>query len=109
MPIFPSLQKLIESALEIGLFENFIHRPPIHGPATTPAYSNTAFQILSYCLERIVGQNYDTIFKTDLTDRLDLKRTALRISANSSFTAQGYIPMGIEESGWLFDGGDEAP
>jgi CubicO group peptidase (beta-lactamase class C family) len=107
--VFPSSQLLIESALEIGLFENFIHRPPIHGPATTPAYSNTAFQILTYCLEKIVGQTYSTIFKTNLTDRLDLKRTTLWIPANSSFTAQGYIPIGIEESGWLFDAGDEAP
>lgn len=90
-------------------FEIFTQRPPIYLPATTPVYSNVAFQILAYALEAIVGQSFPAIFDQTMQQDLGLTRTALAIPTNDTFTAHGIIPLSLELSGWTVDGGDENP
>ncbi|KAK5047510.1 hypothetical protein LTR84_006607 [Exophiala bonariae] len=90
-------------------FEIFSDRPPVYLPSTTPVYSNVAFQILAYALEEIVGQPFPDIFEQTMRKDLGLTRTALSIPANDTFTANGVIPLGLANSGWAFDGGDENP
>ncbi|KEF51238.1 uncharacterized protein A1O9_12741 [Exophiala aquamarina CBS 119918] len=90
-------------------FAIFTGRPPVYLPSTTPVYSNVAFQILAYALEEIVGQAFPEIIEQTMRKDLGLMRTALSIPTNDTFTANGVIPLGLANSRWAFDGGDENP
>ncbi|KAJ9607217.1 hypothetical protein H2200_008289 [Cladophialophora chaetospira] len=90
-------------------FQNFLQRPPIYLPGTTPVYSNVAYQILIYALESITGQKFSVIFEKNLVQALNLTRTALSLPKNDTLTKNGIIPVSVVESSWAFDAGDEDP
>jgi len=94
---------------ELEFFKIFTQRPPVYLPATTPVYSNVAYQILAYALEAIVGQSFPVLFDQTMQKDLGLTRTAQSIPTNDTFTAHGVIPLSLADSGWTLDGGDENP
>lgn len=65
-------------------------------------YSNAAFQILGYVIEKVTGEPYELSLKNSILKPLSLSRTSLKPP-----TSGGVIPVG--ESGWDTLGGDQDP
>ncbi|KAI9741723.1 MAG: hypothetical protein M1834_000108 [Cirrosporium novae-zelandiae] len=80
-------------------------RKPIYAPDTTPIYSNTAFQILAYALEGIVGQSFETLLQRSLVTPLNLTGT----SYSKPNDSRGVIPQNPTTSWWNADVGDVTP
>ncbi|KAK4040945.1 beta-lactamase/transpeptidase-like protein [Parachaetomium inaequale] len=100
----PGLPTLNETEqIQCGATEAFakISRSfPIAPSYHTPAYSNVAFQLLSYAVEAITGTKFAALVDKNLLQPLNLARTFLtKPNDTDAFVA----------SGWDWDFGDEAP
>ncbi|KAE9373571.1 beta-lactamase/transpeptidase-like protein [Stipitochalara longipes BDJ] len=84
-------------------FEGFVHHHPVFRPHSTPIYSNTAFRILGYAIEAIVGENFDNITEKSILKPLQLNHSSVKKPADNL----GAIPQG--DSMWSYDLGDEGP
>jgi hypothetical protein len=60
----------------IDFLKGFANRDPIFATFQTPVYSNSAFQILSYALESITGQDFGTLMEDGLFKPLNLSNTS---------------------------------
>lgn len=87
-------------------FAGFTQQPPVVEAGTSPAYSNSAFQILGYVVENITGQPFESTLQTRILTPLGMNQTSLSTPANSS---SGVIPGNLTASGWTTDYGEEAP
>jgi len=87
----------------IEYFQGFVHHHPVFLPQSTPIYSNTAFRLLSYALEAILGDNFESIMGECVFKLLLLNHTSIQKPADSF----GVIPQG--DSMWSYDIGDEGP
>ncbi|KAI0161091.1 beta-lactamase/transpeptidase-like protein [Hypoxylon sp. FL1284] len=85
-------------------FEGIANSYPSFAPWKTPAYSNIAFQLLSYALERITGRAYVGSLNAKVLNPLGLRHT-FYYGANESL---GIIPREVG-SGWKAYIGDESP
>jgi len=86
-------------------FAGFSHLYPAFAPGETPAYSNVAFQILSYALETMTGRNYQTSLQDKLLKPLNLAHT-FYTTPNESV---GVIPGNPSSTGWTNNLGEESP
>lgn len=57
-------------------------------------YSNAGFQILGYVIENVTGEPYEVAIANSIFKPLNLSRTSLKPSSNSSW---GVIPVGDSE------------
>ncbi|KAJ5373414.1 hypothetical protein N7517_005420 [Penicillium concentricum] len=64
----------------------------------TPSYSNMAFQLLGYIVEKRTGKPFSKVLQHDIFDVLGMTETS--IFAPEKTTA-GIIPVSKEASGWL--------
>jgi CubicO group peptidase (beta-lactamase class C family) len=80
-------------------------RQPTYGPNTNPIYSNTAFQILAYALESIVGQQFEKMLKRSLLDPLNLTGTSYTTPDDD----RGAIPINPLTSLWNYQLGKSTP
>ncbi|KAE9374293.1 beta-lactamase/transpeptidase-like protein [Stipitochalara longipes BDJ] len=87
-------------------FNGFPQRRPVFAPSTTPAYSNVAFQILGYALEKITGKSFTDMLNDDIIKPLRLNSTSYSRPENTNL---GVIPGTPDSSGWNLDIGDEGP
>jgi CubicO group peptidase (beta-lactamase class C family) len=78
---------------------------PSYAPGTTPAYSNAAYQVLSYALEAITGKTFETMFAESILNPLNLNATSL---TQPNSTADAIIPFNETASEWNYDLGDGA-
>ena len=67
-----------------------MHHHPVFRPHSTPVYSNTAFRLLSYAIESIVGDKFDEIAKQCVLKPLKLNHTSMKKPADDL----GVIPRG---------------
>ncbi|RYO79049.1 hypothetical protein DL766_009728 [Monosporascus sp. MC13-8B] len=74
---------------------------PISPSYYTPAYSNMAFQLLGYAVEKITGEAFPALVEKKMLKPLELSRTFLTNPKNDSNT--------LVVEGWDWDLGDEAP
>ncbi|KAJ5445148.1 Beta-lactamase-related protein [Penicillium cf. griseofulvum] len=65
---------------------------------TTPSYSNMAFQVLGYIVEKRTGKPFNKVLQHDIFNVLGMTETS--IFAPDKSTA-GIIPVSKEASGWL--------
>ncbi|KAI1115508.1 beta-lactamase/transpeptidase-like protein [Nemania sp. NC0429] len=79
---------------------------PVTSAFHTPIYSNLAFQILAYALERIAKKPFAAIFESTLVEGLGLKRTSLQ---PPSSTREGIVPGDAISSWWNVSLGDASP
>lgn len=84
-------------------FSGYPSRSPVYAPFTTPSYSNAAFRILGYVIERVTHQSYELAVQETIFKPLGLKRSSVTKPRD---TASGVIPVG--NSSWDFDFGGEA-
>ncbi|MCJ1430325.1 hypothetical protein MMC29_008243 [Sticta canariensis] len=87
---------------ETDFFDGFTKRHPVFLPFKTPVYSNAAFQILGYVIEKVTGEPYELAVSNSILKPLSLSHTSLKPP-----TSEGVIPVG--ESGWDTLGGDQDP
>lgn len=74
---------------------------PISTSDHTPAYSNMAFQLLSYAVEGITGKKFSTLVDKNLIQALNLTRTFLAPPTNDT--------NAVVLDAWEWDFGEEAP
>lgn len=86
-------------------FNGLLRAYPSFAPFTTPAYTNTGFQILAYALEAIKGKSFEAMMQESILRPLGLNHTYYR----NAPAAQGIIPGNRSESGWDYQLGDENP
>lgn len=85
-------------------FEGFTQRHPVFSPYSTPIYSNAAYRLLGYVLERLSGKPYHDLIETSVLRSLDLNHSGTK---RPTAIKVPVIPNG--DSGWFQDVGDEAP
>ncbi|PGG99659.1 hypothetical protein GX51_06214 [Blastomyces parvus] len=78
------------------LFAEFMDHHPVFAPFSTAIYSNVAFNIMGYALERITGVPFEKSVKRSISDRLKLKRFSIETPPD----AWGIIPFGPMTSHW---------
>ncbi|KAJ5502167.1 Beta-lactamase-like protein [Penicillium fimorum] len=64
----------------------------------TPSYSNMAFQLLGYIVEKRTGKPFSKVLQHDIFDILGMTETSIFAPAN---TTAGIIPVSKQASGWL--------
>ncbi|KAK7951086.1 beta-lactamase/transpeptidase-like protein [Apiospora aurea] len=86
-------------------FEGIANSYPSFAPWKTPAYSNIAFQLLAYALEKMTGRPFLTSLNERVLNPLDLRHTYYRDPPERV----GVIPRNISQTGWRAYIGDESP
>ncbi|KAJ5963506.1 uncharacterized protein N7479_003382 [Penicillium vulpinum] len=82
------------------------NQTPVAPAGGTPSYSNMAFQLLGYIVEKRTGKPFSKVLQHDIFDVLGMNETS--IFAPNKATA-GIIPVSEKASGWLArQGGDKA-
>ena len=92
--------------ISLAFFSNFFSQHPSVPSFHTPAYSNSAYQILSYALESIIGKPFPAIVQSVLIDPLNLHATFTTAPPSSNFSI---VPYNNSWSAYGWDVGDEAP
>lgn len=98
-------QKRRHLTRSLEFFNGLLQVVPSYAPFTTPAYANTAFQILGYALETIKGKSFQSMMEDSVLKPLGLNHTYYASPPNSV----GLIPGTPKESGWSYQLGDESP
>ncbi|TVY40923.1 Beta-lactamase-like protein [Lachnellula subtilissima] len=87
-------------------FFNVLQRfDPAFAPFGTAAYSNIAYQILSYALEAITGKSFEAMLDESIINRLGLQRTFY----NAPYESIGIIPGTVKSTNWYYSLGEENP
>ncbi|AEO69810.1 uncharacterized protein THITE_2056623 [Thermothielavioides terrestris NRRL 8126] len=87
-------------------FNGLLRAYPSFAPFTTPAYTNTGFQILAYALESIKGKSFEAMMQESILEPLGLKHTYYR----NAPAEEGIIPGGNRKAAeWDYQLGDEDP
>lgn len=66
----------------------------------TPSYSNLAFQLLGYILEKQTGQNYEDIVQNKILNKLGMNETSVHAPKDAS---HGVIPIDEKASSWALN------
>jgi CubicO group peptidase (beta-lactamase class C family) len=79
---------------------------PSYSPFTTPAYTDTGFQILGYALESIKGKSFKSLVEDSILSPLGMSHTFYNNPADDA----AIIPGGNKSAaGWAYQLGDEEP
>ncbi|KAL2825082.1 beta-lactamase/transpeptidase-like protein [Aspergillus cavernicola] len=73
------------------------NQPPVAPAGVTPSYSNMAFQLLGYIVERRAGKPFSKVLQDNIFDALGMTETSIFAPVDSS---TGIIPVSKEASGW---------
>ncbi|CAI7599563.1 unnamed protein product [Penicillium discolor] len=73
-------------------------KTPVVPAGGTPSYSNMAFQLLGYIVEKRTGKPFNQVLQHDIFDVLGMTETSI-FAPNKTTT--GIIPVSKEASGWL--------
>ena len=92
--------------LRLDFFRSLLEHHPIFHASTTPAYSNTAFQLLAYALETITNKPYSQMLSDDIFKPLNMTHSSYSQPANTTFAV---IPFNESASDWSFDLGTDSP
>ena len=79
--------------------------PPSFATDTTPAYSDIAFQLLSYALESMTGKDFQSMVDESIIKPLNLTRTFYKTPEDKL----GIIPGNRYKVTWAGDMGDANP
>ncbi|KAJ5087561.1 hypothetical protein N7456_011177 [Penicillium angulare] len=88
-----------------GLFHGLPNSHPIFPTSHSPAYSNAAFQILAYALEKITHKPFEDLLSEAIIEPLGLTKS----SYSAPESKYGVIPGTEASSFWSFDVGEETP
>lgn len=91
--------------IQLEFFNGLLRAYPSYAPFTTPAYTNTGFQILSYALESIKGKSFESMIQESMLRPLGMNHTYYTYAP----AEVGIIPGNRTDSGWDWQLGDENP
>lgn len=91
--------------IQLEFFNGLLRAYPSYAPFTTPAYTNTGFQILSYALESIKGKSFESMIQESMLRPLGMNHTYYTYAP----AEMGIIPGNRTDSGWDWQLGDENP
>ncbi|AQQ53285.1 serine hydrolase domain-containing protein [Planococcus lenghuensis] len=75
---FPDFMEWVKSESTLReTIDRFLSRPLEFVPGTAYAYSNSGYILLSYILEKITDQTYETYFQENIFDPLGMKSTGV--------------------------------
>ncbi|CAI7569598.1 unnamed protein product [Penicillium palitans] len=80
------------------IIQHLANKTPVVPAGGTPSYSNMAFQLLGYIVEKRTGKPFNEVLQHDIFDVLGMTETSI-FAPNTTTT--GIIPVGEEASGWL--------
>ena len=86
-------------------FNGLLRAPPSFAPSTTPAYTNTGYQILAYALEGITGKSFRSMMEESILSPLGLRHTYY----GNAPASEGIIPGTPKDAEWTYQLGDENP
>jgi hypothetical protein len=89
-------------------FRHLLAESPAFVAGHTPSYSNIAFQILAYAMEKIVGKDHVEIIEKDLFEKLGMKSTSYKQPGDDRAVVLGG-KAGEERQWFSVDIGDETP
>lgn len=89
-----------------GVADEIIAHPLHFAPGTSCTYSCNGFILLGYILEKIYGKPLEEIYRINIKEPLDLKRTAFRIGLDEPNAAVCYNYQRTEETKERFDDGN---
>ncbi|KAK3392691.1 beta-lactamase/transpeptidase-like protein [Podospora didyma] len=103
----PSLPKCGQWPLcnRTEFFDGLLQAYPSYAPFTTPAYTNTGFQIMAYALESIKGKSFKSMMEESIFKPLGLRHTYY----DNAPASEGIIPGNPADAGWYYQIGDESP
>jgi CubicO group peptidase (beta-lactamase class C family) len=81
----------------IEFLQQLSKQAPIVNPGQTPVYSNMAFQLLGYIIERCTGHSFKSVLRQQILDPLELNETSVFAPLN---TQNAVIPANQNASGW---------
>ncbi|EQL38243.1 hypothetical protein BDFG_00611 [Blastomyces dermatitidis ATCC 26199] len=87
------------------MFAELMEHHPVFAPFSTAIYSNVAFDIMGYVLERITAVPFEKSVKRSIVDRLKLKRFGIETPPD----AWGVIPFDPLTSHWNTSRGSGNP
>ncbi|KAK8137853.1 hypothetical protein PG984_001233 [Apiospora sp. TS-2023a] len=86
-------------------FEGIEQSYPSFAPWKTPAYSNIAFQLVAYALEKMTGRSFVASLNATVLNPLNLRHTYYYNPPDRV----GVIPRAVGQTGWRAYIGDESP
>lgn len=81
----------------LDFVKDFASGVPVAQSGYTPVYSNMAFDVLGYLLEKRLGKTFGEILQSQIFDKLKLNETTVFAPRD---TSNGVIPVSKEASGW---------
>jgi CubicO group peptidase (beta-lactamase class C family) len=81
----------------VDFIRHIADQTPVAQAGVTPSYSNMAFQLLGYIVERQAGKPFSEILRQQVLTPLNMTETTIFAPSNSS---KGIIPVSKEASGW---------
>ncbi|KAI0965923.1 beta-lactamase/transpeptidase-like protein [Xylaria arbuscula] len=86
-------------------FQGLRKLPPSFSPFVTPAYSDIAYVLLGYALEKMTGKPFQQSFQDKLVKPLNLTRTFYSVPNDTL----GVVPGDRKRTTWAFNMGNESP
>ncbi|KAH8881931.1 beta-lactamase/transpeptidase-like protein, partial [Thozetella sp. PMI_491] len=86
-------------------FGHLLKQYPIFATSHSPAYSNIAYTILAYALEKITGEDMESLMTETIVQLLGLGHSSYSKVPSSG----GVIPGDLTQSGWAWDIGADNP
>ncbi|KAK2740466.1 hypothetical protein FQN57_006093 [Myotisia sp. PD_48] len=100
---FPPLHQCSRKEIFDGLK---LKHPIYQAFSSSPAYSNTAFTLLAFALEKITGKSFEKVMDEEIVKPLGLTRTSLEHPIEDSW---GVIPFNNSLAWWNISIGLESP
>lgn len=85
------------SLTTLEFIQHLATRVPVVAAGVTPSYSNMAFQLLGYIIERRTGASFAKVVQERLLNPLRMNETTVFAPKNSTM---GVIPVNETASGW---------
>ena len=86
--------------MNLEFLKHISTRRPITQPGVTPSYSNLAFQILGYIVEKQTGQKYEDIVQKKILNKIGMNETYVQAPKDVS---HGVIPIDEKASSWALN------
>lgn len=81
----------------IDFIRYIANKTSVASAGKTPSYSNMAFQLLGYIVERRAGKPFRKVLEHDIFDVLGMTETSIFAPEKPT---KGIIPVSKESSGW---------
>lgn len=90
---------IVWSLYSVDIISGFQKRHPVYAPNFRSTYSNVAFILLGFVLEKVTGKTYEKVIKATILERLGMHNSSLKTPP----TLLGILPLGDHD--WFYEAG----